>query len=357
MPVRFTSKQVSSIRMQVELTQRARIFGSTHVEYNKQVEQFFAITRAAGLEEEFTYESIVFFCQWYVSGDGSTKQRAHTSLPKFLSAWGDFCLANGIPFAYPGTHLRKRINKFIKGLKNRFPHESKKTVPLCLDALASVAAQLGFRSASDLYRRSPRALTRWARIITAHDAFLRPVEHSRGCRLSDVADHGSFVSLLVGSRENECKYKHDPRTCTLPVQVSHLSAGFVLRVLISRVHGSVRRCDRDDRILFSSFSGKRADVYQGVAESWKRTAFPQLRRLAAHAGVVVATGRCLRAGGATDFFARGAPRWWIMRQGGWNSKAVDKYNQPSLQQRHAVSAVYSKTIIDAAVAASRSLRH
>lgn len=355
--MRFTSEQVSGIRLQIELTKRARVFDSTHVGYNKQVEQFFAVARAARLEEEFTYESIIFFCQWYVSGDGATKQRAHTSLPKFLSAWGDFCLANDLPFAYPGTHLRKRINKFIQGLKNRFPHTSKKTVPLCLDVLASVAAQLGFRSAADLYRRSPRTLCQWARIITAHDAFLRPVEHSKGCRLSDFDDHGSFVSLLVGSREEECKYKHGPRTCTLPVQVSHLSAGFVLRVLVSRVHGNVARGDRDDRILFSAFGGTRGDIYQGVAESWGRTAFPQLRRLAAHAGVVVATGRCLRAGGATDFFARQAPRWWIKRQGGWSSKAVDKYNQPSLQQRHAIAAVYSKTIIDAAVAAARSLRN
>lgn len=342
--------------MQIGLTKRARVYDSTHEGYSRQVQQFFDVARAANLEERFTYDSIVFFCQWYVTGDGAVKRRAHTSLPKFLSAWSDFCLANDMPFAYPGTHLRKRINKFIKGLKNRFPHQSKKTVPLCLDSLASVAAQLGFRSANDLYKRSPRALTQWARIITAHDAFLRPIEHSRGCRLSDIADHGGFVTMLVGSRELESKYKHDPRSCVLPVRVSHLSAGFVLRVLIQRVHATVGSDSRSSRILFSSFSGSRADVYQGVAESWQRLAFPQLRLLAAKAGVVVASGRCLRAGGATDFFARNAPRWWIMRQGGWNSNAVDRYNQPTVQQRHAVAAVYSDAILDAAVKA-RPLRH
>ena len=112
--------------------------------------------------------------------------------------------------------------------------------------------------------------------------------------------------------------------------------------------------DRDRRILFSAVTA--ADGYIAVAEPWLQQALPRLRRFAKQCGVVVATGRCLRAGGATDFFARGAPRWWIKRQGGWKGRAVDRYNQPTVQQRHAAAAVYSDGILAAAVAATPRAR-
>lgn len=334
--------------MQIGITKRARLFETSAANYSKQVKLFYSVCRAAGAEESFTYDSICMFCEWYVAGDGDRKLRAHTTLAQYFSAWSDHCLEHDLPFAYPGTVLRKRVNKFVKGLENRFPHTKRVTVPLCLDALAVIAIDYGFASVGDLYRRPARMLSRWARIITAHDAFLRPVEHSEGCRLSDYSDRGSFATLLVGARKSESKYKRRPRVCVLPVQASHLSAGFVLRVLVERLHAAVAPADRSDRILFSDVSAGPQPEYTGAPEPW-RAGFKRLKSFAAAAGLVVATGSCLRAGGATDFFARNAPRWWIKRQGGWRGNAVDRYNQPTAQQRHTVTAAVSADILRTAV--------
>ena len=315
------------------------------------MQQFFRFCAAADIEPEFdSYDALTAFCQWHVAGVGDKKLRAHTTLGSYLSAFADHCTEHDLPFAFKDTPLRRRVNRFIKGLKNLFPHEPRRTVALCLDKLGLIAVDYGFRSVADLYRRSVQCLSRWARVIAAHDGFMRPCEHSEGCRLSDITDCGRYVAMLVGSRATESKYKHQPRTVTLPVRTSHLSAGFVIRVLVGRLHAAVPSADRDKRILFSAITA--VDGYVAVAEPWKQQALPRLRLFAKHCGVVVATGRCLRAGGATDFFARGAPRWWIKRQGGWKGRAVDRYNQPSVQQRHAAAAVYSDEILAAAVAAT-----
>jgi hypothetical protein len=315
------------------------------------VQQFYRFCAAADIEPSFdSYDALTAFCQWYVAGVGDKKLRAHTTLGSYLSAFADHCSDRGLPFAYKDTPLRRRVNRFVQGLKNLYPHEPRRTVALCLDKLGHVAADYGFRTVADLYRRPIQWLSRWARIISAHDGFMRPCEHGKGCRLSDITDCGSYVAMLVGSRPGESKYKNQPRTVVLPVRTSFLSAGFVLRVLVGRLHAAVPAADRGTRILFSAVTD--AGGYVNVAEPWQQQALPRLRRFARQCGVVVASGRCLRAGGATDFFARGAPRWWIKRQGGWRGRAVDRYNQPSEQQRHAAAAVYSDGILAAAVAAT-----
>ena len=48
----------------------------------------------------------------------------------------------------------------------------RRTVALCLDKLGHIAVDYGFRTAADLYRCSIQWLSRWARIITAHDGFI-----------------------------------------------------------------------------------------------------------------------------------------------------------------------------------------
>ena len=108
--------------------------------------------------------------------------------------------------------------------------------------------------------------------------------------------------------------------------------------------------DRAERVLFSAVTD--TDSYIAVAEPWRAKALPRLCCYAAQCGVVVATGRCLRAGGATDFFASNAPHWWIKRQGGWKGRAVDRHNQPTAQQRNAAAALYSDSTLVAAVAAT-----
>ena len=248
---------------------------------------------------------------------------------------------------YPGTVARRRVKKFMDGIANRFPHVPVGTAPLCLAELTHVAASFHITSAASLWSCSKRHLSQWARIITAHDACLRPVEHSQGCRLSDVTDCGGYIRFRVGHREDESKYKHRPRFAVLPVQITHLSAGYVLRILGLRIHPESKRSAGNDPVLF------RAGPRTRAAEPWS-AAFKRLKSLAAEAGVNVATGRCLRAGGATDLFANGAPEWFVKQQGGWRSNAVERYNRPTTGQRAKVATVYSAKILAAAVAASES---
>ena len=110
---------------------------------------------------------------------------------------------------------------------------------------------------------------------------------------------------------------------------------------------SPKRSAGGDPVLFRSGPRTRA------AEPWS-AAFKRLKSLAAEAGVNVATGRCLRAGGATDLFANGAPEWFVKQQGGWRSNAVERYNRPTTGQRAKVATVYTAKILAAAVAASES---
>ena len=81
---------------------------------------------------------------------------------------------------------------------------------------------------------------------------------------------------MLGSRKEESKYKHEPRVVTLPVRTSHLSAGFVLRVLTGRLHPAVPAADKAERILFSTVSD--ADNYIAMAEPWRAKALPRLQR-------------------------------------------------------------------------------
>ena len=311
--------------------------------------QFFELCDTAGVDRDFNYDNVTTFFQWYVAGDGDKKLRAHTTLPQFLSAWGDYCAESGQPFPFPGTRLRRRINRFKQGLKNRFPHEPRRTVALCLDALSDIAAGLTITSALSLWNCSLRDIFAWGRFITAHDALLRPVEHSAGCRWSDVSDNGDHLTLLVGSREREAKYKNRPRRAVLPIVTSHLSAGYVLRVMARRL----RRGAPPSTVLFPA-------VVDGVplpsASPWKHL-FSQLRAAAARIGLHVRTGRCLRAGGTTDLFAQHVPSWWIKRQGGWGAgDAFLRYNCPTPQQRADVARVYSTNVIHALIRKRRPRR-
>lgn len=329
--------------------------------------EFFDLCRLLELPLAYGYEQICHYAQWYVAGFGDSKLRAHSTLPAIMSAWYDHAEEAGMDFPAPGTPLRRRVNRFITGLANRFPHVKQPTFAVGLRLLSCVAAELGFRCAADLYAvRDLNRLSQWARILTAHSAMLRPCEHCNGCRFSDLTDHGGFLTLLVGSREGEAKYKHRPRRAILTARASHLSAGFVLRVFAARVFEGrqVARSTADtaalppaqqvedvapvsaDPVLFTEFAGSRPT---GKAEAWARKAFPRLRVLTArHGAPHLKTGRCLRAGGATDAFAIGMPRWWVKRQGGWLSDAVDRYNQPTTGQRAAVMAIYDTAAIAAA---------
>ena len=155
LPLRFSGEQLASLRLQVDITRRARVFPSAADSYAKQVQQFFRFCAAAGIEPALdSYDALTAFFQWYVAGVGDRKLRAHTTLGSYLSAFADHCADRDLPFAFKDTPLRRRVNRFIKGLKNLFPHEPRRTVALCLDKLGLIAVDYGFRSVADLYRRS-----------------------------------------------------------------------------------------------------------------------------------------------------------------------------------------------------------
>ena len=382
MPKSITSGQLDRLRREADRTKLARIYASTRGSYGTQVQQFVRFCDAVRRDVQFDdYELVTLFFQFYIAGfEGNCKLRAHTALPKFLSAWKDFAIDNDLEFPFPGTPLRRRINRFILGIKNRYPHVAKQDVPLFLCDLKLVAADLGITELNDLWTCDLAVLSKWARLIVAHDACMRPTEHSLGCRVSDVTDHGGFLTILVGSRVGESKRKNLPRLAVLFASPTHLSAGFVLRVVFSRIHGrraqpatSLAAIGRatstgelnhwrpvpaarqpvpaqpttvSDPVLFPKCFGDD----QLAAESL-HSLRTQLIGCTEKLGITgIDTLNCLRAGGASDYFARGLPRWWVCRQGGWSprSTTVDIYNRPTPFQRAAVAEVYNKSVVTVA---------
>ena len=385
MPDKFTSGRRARILSETARTRYASIFQSTRAGYNAQVIQFVDFCHAMGRDPQFDdYDLICCFFQYYVAGvDGERKIRATTAPAKFLSAWKSFALEHDLPYPALGSHLRLRVNRFVQGLKNRYPHVPAQDVPLCIDGLALIGADMGIHSVNDLFTCDAVVLSRWSRLLTAHDACLRATEHSHGCRVSDVTDCGGFLTILVGSRVYESKRKDAPRLAVLWDRVSHLSSGYVLRILFQRVHkrvipkadavGTHRRAAPGPRYW-------RGDV-PDITEKKSRSAtpgiardpilFPQCAgkspltaesakllkeavvRASLRCGIAgINTLTCLRAGGATDFFAKGMPRWWICKQGGWSSSstAVDIYNRPTPTQRAAVAIAYEDSVLTLAAA-------
>ena len=70
------------------------------------------------------------------------------TLAQYDSAFWDCALDRGL--RYPGRRTRKRIKKFINGLKIRHPHTPIAEFPLQLRYLVRIAARIGIRSNGDL---------------------------------------------------------------------------------------------------------------------------------------------------------------------------------------------------------------
>ena len=288
-------------------------------------------------EPSFDYYQITRFMQWYVAGFGDSKLRAHTALPGYLSAWKDHCDDRKLRFPHPGTRERKRVNRFLQGIQNAYPHVVKRDHPLVLDELAHIASDWGIHDSQGLWTISLPHLCRWARIITAHDACLRAVEHSFGMQVQDHIDHGHYATLVVGRREVERKLKRRVRTAVLHIKRSHLSAGYVLRILRQRVHRGATAAD----CLFPLITS----IIHTGPEPWK-AALRRLRGSCTNCGIPgPITGRSLRAGGATDYFAFSTPADWIKQQGGWLSDAYQLYNRPTSQQRARIASIFADEAI------------
>ena len=349
----LTGGRRERLLVQVRRTEQARVEASVADTYRKHVLEYFEFCAEHHFDPTFGYKSITAFAQHYVAGSGDAKLRSYKTVYKYLSAWADYAYINNCPnFPFKDTFQRRRINRFITALGKRFPHEPVRDTPLVLNILINVCIYYDIRSPSDLLIVDRSKLVQWARVIAAHDACMRPCEHAKGLRCSDVIDDGlSFITLRVGYRSGERKYKQGPgRRAVLNVRLSHLSAGYVLRVLLGRVHGGKSRGEHDDRVLFPitarsglidesasprPWGGRLGDL-QTLRNACERAGVPGARRV---------TGRSLRAGGTTDYFAAGCTSAWIKLQGGWTSNAYEIYNRPSPAQRGAMAAVYDDSLV------------
>ena len=153
----------------------------------------------------FAYRAITTFYTWYVAGtDGVRKLRAWTSLAKYRSSWHDHAVIYNL--YWPSRRTWARVSKHLNGIKNAFPHTVLQDTPLLLSDLVRIAARLGISCADDLERCGLPGLVFWARLVTAHGACLRPVEHSLGMQLCDFDDSrragglGTAVGLAGGTR-------------------------------------------------------------------------------------------------------------------------------------------------------------
>ena len=289
-----------------------------------------------GLSREFKYDQITGFNTWYVTGFGpeDLKLRAWTSLPKFRSAFSDYAVLHALH--WPGRRTMRRINKHYRGLQNKYPHTVKRDAIVGVTTLRAIGTMLGFHHAGCLETCSSLVdLVFWARIVVAHSALLRPVAHSRGMQVQDFQIARTRIGgpelafLVVGRRRCERKLKHKSRRVPLPLHVSHLSAGHVLRVLHRRVH----RGSRASAPLFPDLRHS-ASCRDGLCVPWSVDR-AHLERLCRRAGVRgPISGRSLRAGGATDLFAVGATRQYVKHQGGWGAGFVfSRYDRPTPEAR------------------------
>ena len=288
---------------------------------------------------EFTAHSIIVFCQWYVSGTTNGKKiRAHTTLPKFLTAFRDHSVLTGVD--YPDDRGCALITKAIKGIENRFPHTKIVETPLTLASLAVIAGFVGIRRAKDLHTIGVADLCFWARIITAYAGLLRPVAHSLGLQIKDLeidSDGGTW--LVVGRHKKTRKLKGKRRTIPIPSGRSHLDAGHVLQVLCQRLHKG--RSRSACMIPIITTSGEVLKKHQPWSRDLKR-----LQGYCRRAGISGPIGgRSLRSGGVVDLFANEATREHVRHQGGWGKGyTFDEYDRPSPAQLGQLAEKYARRI-------------
>ena len=200
---------------------------------------------------------------------------------------------------------------------------------------------IGITCSADLEHCALVDLVFWARVITAHGACLRAVEHSAGMQLRDFETRrtagGVLAFLTVGRRRRERKLKHKRRVVPLCCSACITSAGHVLRVLRRRLH---KGADGRDT-LFPDLTAAR---FTGRVRPWAKD-LRRLQRLCLRAGLVGNyTARSLRAGGTTDLFSVGATVQFVKHQGGWKSYTFTKYDRPTPATRVFLASKYAKRL-------------
>ena len=112
---RLTSGQPQILESAVARTRTARVAPNTAASYAARVEEFVDYCEdELGTEPYFSYENLSKYFYDYVTAGTGTKQRAHTALQSFLSAFSDFATDTEIDdFPYPGTRARARIERYM----------------------------------------------------------------------------------------------------------------------------------------------------------------------------------------------------------------------------------------------------
>ena len=289
---------------------------------------------ACGFDEAFSADGICIFFEHYLREGG-----AHTSLPGFMSAWRDFAASEAIPFPAKESRAAATIAHFLRGCKVTHPHSVVRSVPLTLTRLSAIAAHLHIHSLRDLQHSvSCETLSFFARLVIAHQACLRPMEHGSCVVFRDVSIGAGYATIRIGIIPSARKIKRrEARTCILPYasgRFAHLAAGTVLKVLLRRVH---------QRSLPATplFCCYRFGIPAQRHRPWHpRGDLVRLRNIISIAfpriDVSLVDGRSLRSGGATDWFGAGASTSWVMAQGGWTSDAVLIYDRPSAALRGSI---------------------
>lgn len=333
----FTVGQRAGLLRDAFTTRRNHITDGTRAGYERKALMLFDFCDRMRLPRQFRYQQMAAFFQWYCG----SLDLANTSLQGFLSAWRSFSDERGEFF--PGSDSREfqRIRQFIRGAQVRYPHEVRRDTPLTLSILSYVAEALGITKLADYRNCPPSTLIFMARILTAHHAMMRSMEHADGCMFGDVtlvnAPSGliEYIIFRVGQAASARKIKRRPARLTIvPCEDHHMSAGSVLHMAIS-ITPTARRRATD--ILFMDHIHGIQSTHVAPWQEHQDRLRRLLRRVPASVDITLdRIGRSsLRAGGATDWFQAGASREWIMLQGGWLSDAVDIYNRPTPASRFA----------------------
>ena len=174
---RLTSGQLASLERAADRTRAARVAPNTAASHAARVEEFYDHCEdELGTEPHFSYDNLSKYFYDYVTAGTGTKQRAHPALLSFLSAFSDFATDTEIDdfqYTYPGTRARARIERYIQGIENEFPHVVQRDVPITYGILEKIAPMFGIDSPASLWivgQRCPERLLAWGRLITAHDA-------------------------------------------------------------------------------------------------------------------------------------------------------------------------------------------
>jgi hypothetical protein len=232
----FTVGQRAGLLRDAFTTRRNHITDGTRAGYERKALMLFDFCDRMRLPRQFRYQQMAAFFQWYCG----SLDLANTSLQGFLSAWRSFSDERGEFF--PGSDSREfqRIRQFIRGAQVRYPHEVRRDTPLTLSILSYVAEALGITKLADYKNCPPSTLIFMARILTAHHAMMRSMEHADGCMFGDVtlvnAPSGliEYIIFRVGQAASARKIKRRPARLTIvPCEDHHMSAGSVLHMAIS----------------------------------------------------------------------------------------------------------------------------